>query len=190
MSGVVVVADQADSAFILQLHRLLGAFFSTALIRKKSVYMPPHAAEIILADAESVVCMEAAAPLIVYNGLGKTGPVNDSFKNAVAIVNSANPQLLAAVSSTGLPVITCGLSPKDSVTLSSIDNDQIVVSVQRAILCTNGSIAEPQEIPFTLSAPIDHFAFMALTAILILLGQAHRLLEGKNIQKRAQELTE
>ena len=190
MSCVVVVADKEHSDFICHLHRLLGAFFPTALIRPKSLHVPPQNAEIILTDSQHFARIEAATQLIICKGLCEMGRVNGSFKNAIAIVDSDDGEPLPAVSSTNLPVITCGLSKKDSITLSSIGREQVVVSVQRSIQCMNGSIAEPQEIPFRLSGPVDHFVLMALTAIVLFLGQSHRLLEGKNMQKFAQELTE
>lgn len=44
-------------------------------------------------------------------------------------------------------VVSCGLSPRDSLTLSSIGDQNAVVCVQRALLRPDGAQVEPQELP-------------------------------------------
>ena len=44
-------------------------------------------------------------------------------------------------------VVSCGLSPRDSLTFSSLDGGQSVVCVQRALSRPDGGTVEPQELP-------------------------------------------
>ncbi len=51
-------------------------------------------------------------------------------------------------------VVTCGLSPRDSLTLSSLTEP--VLCIQRALPCLDGSVLEPQEVPLPpLPAPAE-----------------------------------
>lgn len=53
-------------------------------------------------------------------------------------------------------VITCGLSPRDSLTLSSLETP--VLCVQRALPGPGGTVIEPQEIPLSpLPGPAEVF---------------------------------
>lgn len=44
-------------------------------------------------------------------------------------------------------VVSCGLSPRDSLTFSSMGDRDAVVCVQRALLRPDGAQVEPQELP-------------------------------------------
>ncbi len=44
-------------------------------------------------------------------------------------------------------VVSCGLSPRDSLTFSSLDGGRTVVCVQRALSRPDGGTVEPQELP-------------------------------------------
>ena len=93
----------------------------------------------------------------------------------LAVVDSSNEEVLLHVSRTKLPAVTCGLSPRDTLTLSSIGEQSAVVSLQRAIVCLDGAVCEPQEIPVLLRAPADCFVLMAVAAVFILSGNISRL---------------
>ncbi|HBD86649.1 MAG TPA: hypothetical protein DC001_04400 [Clostridiales bacterium] len=48
-------------------------------------------------------------------------------------------------------MVSCGLSPRDSLTVSSMGDQNAVVCVQRALLRPDGAQVEPQELPVNCS---------------------------------------
>lgn len=65
--------------------------------------------------------------------------------------------------------ISYGMSPKCSITLSSLGKKP-VLSVQREIITLKGRIIEPQDIPIQNSLNLSQYALMASSAALLILG--------------------
>ena len=62
------------------------------------------------------------------------------------------------------------MSASDTVTLSSLDENRPVVSLQRNLRTLSGEQAEPGEYPVRLAAPISPYGLMAAVSILLLAG--------------------
>ena len=69
----------------------------------------------------------------------------------------------------GVQVVTCGGSPKNTVSFTSRSNDKITLSLNRAIRSRNG-IAEPLELPADFVDGLDEFDYMAAFAVSLLLS--------------------
>ena len=87
----------------------------------------------------------------------------------IAICEDDNRTALEIAKQNHIAVISCGLSSKNSVTLSSMGNDQLFTSLQRSIQSPNGEIIEPCEIRIKLSKSYLPFSVMASAAILMLM---------------------
>ncbi len=89
--------------------------------------------------------------------------------SATIILNSGSTSgLLPPTAGTKLRLISCGLSSKDTLTLSSFTADSAVVSLQRSITSLSGAIVEPGDYPISIGATIDQFSILASVAVLIL----------------------
>ena len=67
-------------------------------------------------------------------------------------------------------VISCGFSPRCSLTLSSISPEGAILSVQRTILCPDGRCVLPQDIPLPpqwAALPAEEQLMLAGTALLM-----------------------
>ena len=71
-----------------------------------------------------------------------------------------------------LQVVTYGFSLKDSITLSSLEPQQAVLTLQRAIFCLNSQTLEQQEIPLKIPEGAEAGRVMAVSAALLLLGKS------------------
>lgn len=67
-------------------------------------------------------------------------------------------------------VISYGMSARDSITLSSMDGLDRVISLQRELVTLDGHISEQQEIPLRTERKISRDNLMAAVGALLLLG--------------------
>ncbi len=66
-------------------------------------------------------------------------------------------------------VVSYGLSARDSLTVSSVNGEQILICVQREFTTLSGSVLEPQEIKLELPASLTPSCLLsAVTALLLL----------------------
>ena len=69
-----------------------------------------------------------------------------------------------------VPAIVCGSSPRDSVSISSVNGESISVSVQRTLTALDGSDILPCEIKAEFTGEFDAYPLLASASVLLLCG--------------------
>ncbi|MCL2579776.1 MAG: hypothetical protein FWE32_07050 [Oscillospiraceae bacterium] len=178
MITILVVDEAGDNAFVNALAEMLDRHFVTVRTNSQKLKTSGKSPDLLICDAQSFGEIETDQVIVVYKAQGAISTQIVSAASAVAIVDSSSDALLAHVSKTRLPAITCGLNSRDTISLSSMTAPGAVIDLRRSITCLDESQIEPQEIPMRLSSPVDSFLLMSLAAILILTGKVDHLKEG------------
>lgn len=89
---------------------------------------------------------------------------------AVGICEDSDLAALKILMANGATVITCGMNPKSTVTLSSLTPSSALVSLQRTVTDIFGKNAEPCEFGIKLNRGRSPFAVTASAAVLLLAG--------------------
>ena len=90
---------------------------------------------------------------------GVTGICEDCNTNGLILFKKNN-----------IPVITCGNNPKNTVTVSSINDNNIVAALQRTIVDCNNENVYPGDFKIKLSRQYSHFSIMSSLAVLLIKG--------------------
>lgn len=96
-------------------------------------------------------------------------------KNAIAVVNSSDRNLLEMVAQRRIKALTCGLSSVDTLTLSSLTSDSAAISLQRQVQAFDGSTVEPFELPVSFTSHFEPFSLLYCAAVFCLLGKDNPL---------------
>lgn len=88
----------------------------------------------------------------------------------IGICEDTNYNALKIFKNNGVPVITCGNNPKNTLTLSSIDSTDFLVTLQRQIIDIKGEIIYPADYKMSLEKPHSPQAVMMCCGVLNLLG--------------------
>ncbi len=91
-------------------------------------------------------------------------------KKIIGICENANPTALKVFQKSEINVISCGINSKNTVTISSLTENNISVTLQRTVTDFCGIDTEPCEITVKLTKSYNPYSVMASTAILILYG--------------------
>ena len=86
------------------------------------------------------------------------------------ICEGTNETALRLFKNSGTPIISCGVNPRNTVTLSSISNRTVFASVQRVLKDFRGNIIDPSEYKIELQKKYSPFAIAACCAILLIHG--------------------
>lgn len=84
------------------------------------------------------------------------------------IAASDDERQLKSLAKAQIPVITCGLSSKDTFTFSSKEEESAVVALMRNVKSVYGHTIEPMEVPITFPPKTDEFTLLSYMATLIL----------------------
>lgn len=91
-------------------------------------------------------------------------------KGIIGICEDSNTAALKAFKTSGIPVISCGMGAKNTVTLSSLGNASLLASLQRTVTDFAGNDIDPAEFKIRLTKKYSPFAVMASAAVLLILG--------------------
>lgn len=175
MTTVLVSARRNHKLFRETVVEALRWTYPSLILSGGALEAPAGPAELCIADAYAVKRRIGGDAVLLLRDAWDIPAGLCVQDRCIAVVDSGNDRLMRLVSGTGLPAITCGLSPRDTLTLSSIAEDSAVINLQRSVTCFGGAQVEPQEIPVQLTKSIGNFALMALACVCILRGDADRL---------------
>ncbi len=88
----------------------------------------------------------------------------------IGICEENNRNALEIFKKSNTPVISCGMNSKNTVTLSSINSESLIASLQRTVSDFNFTEIEPTEFKIKLKKEYKPFSVMACVAILLLKG--------------------
>ena len=89
-------------------------------------------------------------------------------QNIIGICEDNNKTALSVFQKNGVSVICCGMNSKNTITLSSLGNNQLFATLQRGVTDNMGSNIEPAEFKIKLTSKYQPFSVMASVAVLLL----------------------
>lgn len=119
-----------------------------------------------------IVCAPAATELRAESSVlivGKGAVLPDKISVMAAVVDSDGDLDLRRLN--GIPVITCGLGSRNTISITSRTTEFVTISLNRSIHTLNG-LCEPLEIPLAVREGVEDHAYMAALAAALLLGKA------------------
>lgn len=88
----------------------------------------------------------------------------------IGICEDTNTKALELFHKSRIPVISCGMSGKNTITLSSLGDDTLLATLQRSFTDNLGFEIEPAEFKIKLNKSYSSFSVMASVAVLLLNG--------------------
>lgn len=85
-----------------------------------------------------------------------------------AIFFASNHHAVEALNGSGNIAISCGTSPKDTISAASMDGDKRLVSLQRTLKTFNGKVIEPCD--FYVKSKCRLYTALAACAVMLILG--------------------
>lgn len=89
-------------------------------------------------------------------------------KDVIGICEEGNKTALSVFQKNEVSVISCGMNSKNTITLSSLGDNQLFATLQRSVTDNTGSNIDPEEIKIKLKSKYQPFSVMAGVAVLLL----------------------
>ncbi len=164
---MVILFSSAKSAVAKEITDILTAFGGSC-ISDKAVNLQN--------GKFTVICEHKTADLKINKGIAVIADDTDRFKNQVfpegiiGICESGDKSALEIFEKNRIPVITCGMSGKNTVTFSSMEKNRVMLTLQRTVIGMDGTEIEPGEYKIELKREYNPFSVLSCTAILLLFG--------------------
>ena len=170
MITVLYAGNPANKDCSHFLFKHLAQSFNTSYISENNFWQEGQGDELLLYETGQILDCRMK-PCIVIVPPGSTAELGKNFdSDTLFILSSEQKKILRTMVKLNLRTMTCGASAKDSLTFSSKDDDELVVSLQRSVVNFRGETIEPLEFPIKRTPEIDDFTAMAYISILIETG--------------------
>ena len=175
MNTVILYGSEKDTQVTNTLLGAITAIGKSALhVTYKAIAMVPPKAQspdFLIIDQSDVPYVQTGRGVVVFRqGLSFFQNGFNIPENYFAVVDPENEEAVKMLRKSCMQTVTCGLSQKDTVTFSSIEQDSAVVSLQRGILRLDGKSIEPVEVPVRFGGSHAQYAVLSAVAVLLLSG--------------------
>ena len=126
--------------------------------------------QFFVCEWESLPRYQGPAGLLLLKNSFCPGPKDRLSPGLLPVFESHNQKALAFLHREGASAITCGMSPRDTLSLASVDYHSATVSIQRCIPLLDGTVLEPGDIPVELGKPYSPHQILAAVSVLLFCG--------------------
>ncbi|MFT3952379.1 MAG: hypothetical protein QM689_10630 [Oscillospiraceae bacterium] len=197
MNYVCFIGNAEDTGFRIRLERLFRKHFPVDVIDDESIVMDASGENTGIDTAFTIITGAALSggnsgskrgavrsvvkidnSVLVFGENATTLPQGITGRNLTGILTQSNHRLTESLKNANIPVLTCGMSQKDTVTYSSFTGDKLVVSLQRRLKTPHGVTVEPFEMPIALDSREDIIPALVFFAICAEYGTIDKNLLG------------
>ena len=166
MFPIVVVSNEK---MVKQLAEILSSFFTISVVTEDEIKVDVNC-EILIIKANDLKGLKLNRGVLILSDSCET-----TLEKCVCpiIIADGNRAFLHERIDTETQYITCGMSAKDTISFSSIDIDEVSVSLMREVKRINGEIVEPFEISVCSKNNISNyspFCILSAVALITVLG--------------------
>ena len=167
LTTVFICGSTDDSAFERLMRQKLSESYRVTYIKKGNAWQKGNGYEITAADFPYYQNISVEQPVLVMK---KEAVCHIALpENATVIACAENSSQLRALKNCGGHILTCGYSPRDTFSYSSLAENTVTVSLNREITAFSGKKIQPLEIPLEIPAGADIYSLLAFTALRLLL---------------------
>ena len=164
--NTIVISDCHNKSIGLKLFELMSRIKPTAFIGERII--TPKSPEFMLIDASVVSKIDAPDIILIMSG----GRLPNVKYNQIhcAVSSGDDMRALSALQKVKLPLVTCGMSPRDTLSLSARNEQSFSFSLQRELTTVFKKKIEPCELILKNTADFSLQTVAFFTAIMLLTG--------------------
>ena len=168
---VVLYGDADDAQIGKELSAILACHGGVLHIRSsQSVHHSPDGGQtdFVLYECDTAPRFETEKGIFVFkNKISRYAGLKVP-KGWLAVVDAGNVSALSVLQKSGISAVTCGMSAKDTLNLSSSKEFSAVVSFQRQMYSLSGQEVYEQDVPVRLEKEMDPYVILSACAVLAL----------------------
>ncbi len=126
--------------------------------------------EYFVYDCEQVPKIEIDRGLLLFKNSFQVSEGSTVPENIFCVLETQNKNAAAVLKNTHTTAVTCGTSPRDTISIAGLEEMGAVLSLQRNIEKLDGEILEPHDFAVALSAKIGPHRILAVSAVLMIIG--------------------
>ncbi len=170
MIPIILFGEKSDMQISIQLRRILKNYGGYIYVHAGEVFEKAEGTpRFLLYECDERDTLDLDQGIVVFKSKISLLTKNPQLSSGViSVVESENKTALFLLNHTENRAMTCGMSPRDTLTLSSFDDNSASISRQREIQTLSGRSIEAGETTVKFTAPLAEYTLLAAYAVLLL----------------------
>jgi hypothetical protein len=126
--------------------------------------------EFIVYDCEEIPEIELNCGILLFKNSFHSSETSSIPSGFSCVLETKNLNAAAMLKDTDTAAITCGTSPKDTISIAGLDEANAALSLQRSIITVTGEILEPHDFTVKLLSKLGPHRILAVCAALLISG--------------------
>lgn len=172
MTTIILFGSKSDTSVGEVLFRALSKCGGVQQLFGKKLYKEPQNCipKFLVYELDYTPKIEIEKGIFIFKNKIDSYDKISIPNNFFPIVGSDNAFALSHLMKKSTPALCCGMSPRDTLSISSHDFSSAVVSLQRAISSLDEKTIEPHDVTITLTQPAEKYPLLAAIGVLLLSG--------------------
>lgn len=170
MTTVVLCGEREDIGIRRMLVRVLSRYGGLQWYDGHRIRASRQEPEFFLYETPHIPKAEGLEGILIFKNLFYLHEGEKAPKGFIPVLDAQNLAAAAALRRTQAIGITCGASPRDTLSMASLRDDSAVVSLQREIINLKGNTWDPHDRTIRLKAGAEMYPILVSCAVLLLSG--------------------
>lgn len=170
MVSIYIFGNDEDETLGRIIKKALSIFGTTIYTKDKILDQTNQSCSFCITEQEDCSNLKDSFGIAVFK---KSFVPKEPVKlpaNWIAVIDSNHDKLKEQFCKTGQIVITCGTKATDTFSISSLEESQVSISLQRTLIAINGGVIEPCEITMHITKRYHPNKILPVAAVLLLAG--------------------
>lgn len=171
MNSILLLGDAQNHTFRNALLPVLERYGGVLYVGERQIFrLIAEKPAFFVYDCERMPELHLDRGLLLFTGsCPQTAPILLP-SGICSILESGNQQAAALLQNSKSPVVTCGMSTKDTLSVASVEEDGAVLSLQRNVSTLDGRLVEPHDFRVSFRAGMRSQQLLSISMILLLCG--------------------
>ena len=175
VNTVILMGDDWRQSIRQHILRQLRPYFHVVAVGGGKAIETGQGKRLLFIDADGLQNIDLEGAAVVLGPKAKLLKTSRIASGCYIVADSANAKQLAWLSGKNLKTISCGLSQKDTLTVSSRKEESCAVSLQRTLKICRKEL-EPMELLVSCEGEKDAYPILAAAACTLLTGAYEKAL--------------
>jgi hypothetical protein len=171
MTNIILCGKEKDASIASALLPVLSRYGGVQYISVQRVArLGGDQMEFLVYDCEKLPQIELDKGILLFKNSFRASEQINIPNGFLCILEMKNIHAAALLNSTSASAITCGMNPKDTLSIAGLDETSAALSLQRSIITVAGGVLEPHDFTVRLNSALSPSRILAVCAILLISG--------------------
>lgn len=170
MTDILLCGDSNDNSVSHALTSALALYGGVKYCGPDRIFECGTSPDYFLFECEKLPQIELASGIVLFKNSTVPQEQVSLPPGFLCVLESKNTRAAALLKGACATAVTCGTSPKDTLSIAGLEDGVAALSLQRTLKTLNGRVLEPHDFTVRFSEPRSPHQLLSVCAALLITG--------------------